>query len=210
MVLKSNFVLLLLACISSSALAFLSLQAPTPSSTSLLKAVESKQAEYGKSEEMPNTYVKCGKCQTCFAVAPADLGNGRGRRLGCSVCDHSWFQSLDRVMTLRDGFEMGELPESDKERMELNKKEDRPIGFVGDAKLYVGNISFDCHEDDLKAVFEQAGVVGEISLVRDDEGKIRGFGFVTMRTKEGAKKAMEELHGANVRGRNIAVRESTN
>mmetsp|Transcript_33011 Transcript_33011/g.68763 ORF Transcript_33011/g.68763 Transcript_33011/m.68763 type:complete len:212 (-) Transcript_33011:533-1168(-) len=205
-----QFCLYLLAALASSASAFVSLN---PSTTTVAASTttqlwETKQAEYGKSLELPNTYVKCGKCQTCFSVAPEDLGNGRGRRLGCSVCNHSWFQSKDRLMTIRDGFELTELPEKDKQRVELNIQEGKEPGFMGDSKLYVGNIAFDCHEDDLEALFATAGEVGEISLVRDDEGKNRGFGFVTMRTLEAGEKAMEELNGANVRGRNIAVRES--
>jgi len=52
--------------------------------------------------------------------------------------------------------------------------------------------------------------VGDVSLVRDEEGKNRGFGFVTMRTKDGGQKAMEKLDGTAVRGRKIAVRESNN
>lgn len=211
MILRSLLVSLLALCRVS---AFVSQQPPTTSlitrSTQLAAAPPSNQAEYGKSLELPETYVKCGKCQTCYAVKPEDLGNGRGRRLGCSVCGHSWFQSKDRMMEIRDGFEMIELPEQEKERIALNLKEGREAGFMGEAKLYVGNIAFECHEDDLMPIFEAAGEVGEISLVRDNEGKNRGFGFVTMRTKEGGERAMEECHGANVRGRNIAVRESTN
>ena len=182
----------------------------TTSTTQLLETA-SQQAEYGKSLELPKTYVKCGKCQTVYAVQASDLGDkGRGRRLGCSVCGHSWYQSKDRLMTLRDGFEMIELPESDKERIELNMKEGKSPGFTGDVKLYVGNISFECHEDDLRNLFESVGSVGDVSLVRDDEGKNRGFGFVTMRTKEDGEKALEELNGSSIRGRSIAVRESTN
>jgi RNA recognition motif-containing protein len=48
----------------------------------------------------------------------------------------------------------------------------------------------------------------KVVLVGDGEGKNRGFGFVTMRTKEGGAKAMESLDGKEFNGRNIAVRES--
>ena len=129
-------------------------------------------------------------------------------RLECSVCQHSWFQSKDRLMTLRDGFEMVSLPDLDKERISLNMKEGKNPRFMGDTKLYVGNIAFECSEDDLVQVFSEAGVVGDVSLVRDDQGRNRGFGFITMRTKEGGEKAMETLDGSEVMGRNIAVRES--
>ena len=113
-------------------------------------------------------------------------------------------------MDLRDGFEIIPMPEQDLERISTNIKEGKSPKFMGDTKLYVGNISFTCHEDDLYEIFSQAGQVGEVSLVRDDEGKNRGFGFVTMRTQEGGQKAIDELDGTPVRGRNIAVRESNN
>lgn len=42
--------------------------------------LESKQAEYGKSLELPDTYVNCGNCHTSFAISPDDLGErGKGR-----------------------------------------------------------------------------------------------------------------------------------
>ena len=129
-------------------------------------------------------------------------------RLECSVCQHSWFQSKDRLMTLRDGFEMVSLPDLDKERISLNIKEGKNPRFMGDTKLYVGNIAFECTEDDLVRVFSEAGVVGDVSLVRDEQGRNRGFGFITMRTKEGGEKAMKTLDGSEVMGRNISVRES--
>jgi RNA recognition motif-containing protein len=44
--------------------------------------------------------------------------------------------------------------------------------------------------------------------VKDEEGKNRGFGFVTMRTADGGDKAIAELDGTSVRGRNLAVRAS--
>jgi RNA recognition motif-containing protein len=111
-------------------------------------------------------------------------------------------------MTLRDGFEMVTLPENDRERISLNIKEGKNPRFMGDTKLYVGNIAFECSEDDLMKVFSEMGVVGDVSLVKDELGRNRGFGFITMRTKEGGDKAMEELDGKEVMGRNIAVRES--
>ena len=113
-------------------------------------------------------------------------------------------------MTRNQNFEMIPLPDEDKERIELNIKEGKSPGFTGDAKLYVGNIAFECHEEDLELAFREVGDVGEVSLVRDQDGKNRGFGFITMRTKEDADKAIAELDGLEVRGRRLSVRESNN
>ena len=161
----------------------------------------------------PVFYVRCGKCQSAYSIKESDLGTGprsRGRRMECTLCGHSWFQSKDRLMRLQDGFEMVELPESDKERIKQNIEEGKAPKFLGESKLYIGNISFDCHEDDIHTIFSEVGDVGDVSLVRDETGKIRGFGFVTMRTKEDGQRAIDELDGTAVRGRNIAVRESSN
>lgn len=130
------------------------------------------------------------------------------RRLECSVCGHSWFQSRDRLMSLSNGFEMIPLPETDAARIKTNIAEDRYPGFVGEKKLYVGNISFQATEADILEFFSECGVVGEVALVRDDEGRMRGFGFVTMRTNAEGEKAIETLDGKDLCGRNVAVRES--
>jgi len=111
---------------------------------------------------------------------------------------------------MNGGFEIIDLPETDLQRIANNIEEGRSPKFVGEMKLYVGNIAFTCTEQDMQEAFSEAGDVGEVSLVRDDEGRNRGFGFITMRTKEGGEKAIELLDGASVNGRNIAVRPSNN
>ena len=89
-------------------------------------------------------------------------------------------------------------------------RENKAPNFLGDQKLYVGNIAFECVEQDIYDVFSEVGAVGDVSLVRDDNGRNRGFGFVTMRTNDEGEKAISELDGAEVKGRNIAVRPSNN
>ncbi len=126
------------------------------------------------------------------------------------MCQHSWFQSKDRILTLRDGFELIPLPPHDLERIALNLQEGKPASFTGQVKLYVGNIAFECREDDIYQLFAAIGSVGDVSLVRDEAGKMRGFGFVTMRSKEEGQLAVEKLDGSSLRGRNLAVRESNN
>jgi predicted Zn finger-like uncharacterized protein len=165
----------------------------------------------GATGELPDTYVRCGKCQTIYAITEEDLGpGGRGRRLECSVCTHSWFQSKDRIMAIKDGYEYVAMPESDLERITQNMDEGRPPAFMGEFKLYVGNIAFESTEEDIQEIFSAVGPVGDVSLVRDDLGRIRGFGFVTMREKEDGQKAIDALDGSEIRGRTIAVRESNN
>eukprot|EP00980_Cylindrotheca_fusiformis_P002361 scaffold543_cov119-Cylindrotheca_fusiformis.AAC.28 len=199
---------LLVACIMTTSSAFSTNQAPRVVGGKL--QMSSQQPEYGQSVELTGTYVTCGRCETSYAIKEEDLGGGRGRRLECTVCGHSWFQSRDRLMSLDDGFEMIPLPERQMTRIKQNVEEGRNPRYAGDSKLYVGNISFASSEEDVYTMFSEAGEVGDVSLVRDDVGRNRGFGFVTMRTKEGGAKAMELLDGKDLNGRNLAVRESNN
>ena len=76
-------------------------------------------------------------------------------------------------------------------------------------KLFVGNLSFDTNDDEVRTVFEKYGPVEEFKLITDRyTGKSRGFGFVTMED-EAADKAMAELNGTDLGGRTLRVNEAT-
>jgi len=76
-------------------------------------------------------------------------------------------------------------------------------------KLFVGNLSFQATEEDLRELFQQAGTVESVRIVTDQfTGRPRGFGFVEMSTKEEATKAVEMLNGRLFRDRNLVVDEA--
>jgi cold-inducible RNA-binding protein len=76
-------------------------------------------------------------------------------------------------------------------------------------KLYVGNLSFDATENDLQDLFSPHGPVTEVNLMQDRvTGKARGFGFVTMETKESADAAIQALNGRDFKGRALTVNEA--
>jgi RNA recognition motif-containing protein len=76
-------------------------------------------------------------------------------------------------------------------------------------KLYVGNLSFNTTENDLKDLFAQAGSVSEVALMQDKfTGKSRGFGFVTMATDAEATSAVNQFNGKNLDGRPLTVNEA--
>ncbi len=76
-------------------------------------------------------------------------------------------------------------------------------------KLYVGNLSFNTSESELRDLFAQHGEVSSASLVMDREtGRPRGFGFVEFPNDEHAKAAMAALNGQNVGGRDLTVNEA--
>jgi RNA recognition motif-containing protein len=77
------------------------------------------------------------------------------------------------------------------------------------AKLFVGNLSFQATEEDLRELFAQAGTVETVRIITDQfTGRPRGFGFVEMATKEEAMKAVEMLNGRLFRDRNLVVDEA--
>jgi cold-inducible RNA-binding protein len=76
-------------------------------------------------------------------------------------------------------------------------------------RLYVGNISFKVSEDDVRELFSQAGEVVSVKLITDAAtGRLRGFGFVEMASKEDAQKAISMLNGKTLMERNIVVNEA--
>lgn len=76
-------------------------------------------------------------------------------------------------------------------------------------KLYVGNLSYNTTEDELRSFFEQAGEVASVAVIMDREtGRSKGFGFVEMATEDAAQKAVESLNGKELGRRNITVAEA--
>jgi len=75
-----------------------------------------------------------------------------------------------------------------------------------EAKLYVGNLSYNSNEDDLKALFAQAGTVKSVTIIKDrDTGRSKGFGFVEMETAEEAQKAITMFHNYQFQQRTLTV-----
>jgi RNA recognition motif-containing protein len=76
-------------------------------------------------------------------------------------------------------------------------------------KLYVGNLPYQTTESDLQALFEAAGQVSTINIVRDRAtGQARGFAFVEMNDVEGARRAIAELDQHAYGGRSLTVNEA--
>ncbi|OFY46118.1 MAG: RNA-binding protein [Bacteroidetes bacterium RBG_13_44_24] len=75
--------------------------------------------------------------------------------------------------------------------------------------IYVGSLHFKMNEAELRELFEEYGEVASAKIIFDKySGKSKGFGFVEMTNEAEAKKAIEELNGADVQGRKIIVNES--
>jgi RNA recognition motif-containing protein len=73
-------------------------------------------------------------------------------------------------------------------------------------KLYVGNLSYNTTEDDLRTLFAKAGPVASVALIKDrDTGNSKGFAFVEMNTQAEAEKAISMLNGSNLDDRELKV-----
>jgi RNA recognition motif-containing protein len=75
--------------------------------------------------------------------------------------------------------------------------------------IFVGNLSFNTSEDELRQMFEPFGQVDRVSIMTDrDTGRSRGFGFVEMASNEDGEKAITALNGSQVGGRALNVNEA--
>lgn len=75
--------------------------------------------------------------------------------------------------------------------------------------IYVGNLSFDASEGELKGLFETYGEVDSAKIIVDQfTGRSRGFAFVEMRNREEGLKAIQELDSKTVGGRSLKVNEA--
>ena len=76
-------------------------------------------------------------------------------------------------------------------------------------RIYVGNLSFDTTNEDLRAAFAVHGEVSSAESVMDrDTGRARGFGFVEMANESEARAAISALSGAQLQGRTLTVDEA--
>ncbi len=75
--------------------------------------------------------------------------------------------------------------------------------------IYAGNLNYNLSEEELEKVFAEYGEVTSVKIIRDkytDQSK--GFGFVEMAEDEAAQKAINELNGTEVKGRELRVNQA--
>ena len=96
---------------------------------------------------------------------------------------------------------------------EGNKAQGRSVNLLEricmTKRLFVGSLAYQVTQSELEKLFTDVGVVESANLITDKfSGGSKGFGFVEMSTDEDAKKAIEQLNGKEVAGRNIVVNEA--
>ncbi|MEZ4636597.1 MAG: RNA-binding protein [Caldilineaceae bacterium] len=76
-------------------------------------------------------------------------------------------------------------------------------------KLYVGNLSYNTTEDQLRTMFGEIGPIESVSLIMDrDTGRSKGFAFVEMQNVADTQKAIERMNNREVDGRSLTVNEA--
>ena len=97
------------------------------------------------------------------------------------------------------------------EEKPFEKRKPHPAPADGSVEIYVGNLSYDMTEDQLRKEFEAFGTVSSVRLVINRfNGKSKGFGFVQMPNRPEAEKACEALNDHEVMGRKIKCNEAKN
>jgi RNA recognition motif-containing protein len=75
--------------------------------------------------------------------------------------------------------------------------------------IYIGNLSYEVTEEDLKQAFEVFGQVESVNIIKDKfSGRSKGFGFVEMPDKANGQSAINELNGKELKGRTLNVNEA--
>jgi RNA recognition motif-containing protein len=73
-------------------------------------------------------------------------------------------------------------------------------------KLYIGNLSYNATEQELRDLFSQAGEITEVAVISDrSTGQSKGFAFVTMATEEGSQEAITRFNGQTLDNREMVV-----
>ena len=76
-------------------------------------------------------------------------------------------------------------------------------------KLYLGNLPFSASDEDIREAFSAYGTIEDLFIPLDREtNRPRGFAFITLADDDQARKAIEEMDGADLQGRNLRVNEA--
>jgi RNA recognition motif-containing protein len=75
--------------------------------------------------------------------------------------------------------------------------------------IYVGNLSYDITEEELKQAFDAFGQVESVKIIKDNySGRSKGFGFVEMPDRSEAQSAINDLNGKELKGRTLNINEA--
>ena len=153
-------------------------------------------------------FATCAYCKATYVLTEEELGT-RGKRVKCAVCNNEWFQSPAKLHRLYDGYELVPYNETRLSQFarEGNAPQRRPRPKQQDATntLFVANMPFAANEADVAAFFESVVDNPRVTIVRDNLGRSKGFGFVACSDVDAARAAVEQLNNADFQGRKLVV-----
>ena len=155
--------------------------------------------------DVAKTCAPCGKCCPPHAIAALAAALVLGFLIGFFV---------GRRKAAKGTAKKQQQPQQKKQqpqRREPRPETARPPIPAGSVELYVGNLSYDMTEDQLRQSFEGFGKVDSVRLVTNRyNNKSKGFAFVVMPNREEAEKAIAALNDKEVMGRPMRVNEAQN
>ena len=123
---------------------------------------------------------------------------------------------VGRRKAAKGGAKKPQQPQQQKKQQAPVRRDLRPVTArppipAGSVELYVGNLSYDMTEDQLRQTFEAFGKVDSVRLVTNRyNNKSKGFAFVVMPNRPEAEKAIAEMNDKEVMGRPMRVNEAQN
>ena len=146
----------------------------------------------------------------CAAITLAAVAFVAGVLATCIVC------RLCRGCGCKSGkaqSRQGARPQQAPRRVEqpFEKRKPHPAPADGSVEIYVGNLSYDMTEDQLRAEFEAFGKVNSTRLVMNRfNGKSKGFGFIQMPNRDEAERACAAINDKEIMGRRVKCNEAKN
>lgn len=148
-----------------------------------------------------DTFAAFGNILSC-KVAQDENGNSKGYGFVHYETDEAASQAIKHVNGMLLNEKKVYVGHHIAKKDRQSKFEEMKANFTN---VYVKNISPEVTEDDFRVLFEKFGDVTSSSLARDQDGKVRGFGFVNFTTHTAASKAVDELNGKDFRGQDLYV-----
>ena len=142
---------------------------------------------------------------TCAAVALAVVAFVLGAVVMCMLC------RLIHPCGKKKDCSCGKRQEKKADDKPFEKRKHHPAPADGSVEIYVGNLSYEMTEDQLRKEFEAHGKVSLVRIVTNRfNGKSKGFGFVQMPSRDEAEAAIAALNDKDVLGRKLKCNEAKN
>ena len=141
----------------------------------------------------------------CSAIALAVAAFVLGMIVMCLVC------KICCPCGKQKSCKKADKPQKKGEEKPFEKRKPHPAPADGSVEIYVGNLSYDMTEDQLRKEFEAYGKVNSARLITNRfNGKSKGYGFVQMPVRAEAEKAVAALNDKDIMGRKMRCNEAKN